>query len=133
MRGYDGSLSPRETIRRHVLDSLDLARFIVDVVEDKKAEDIVLLDLRPDIVIADFFVIANGNSDRQLKALAEHVREGVKERFQKLPFSVEGTSDSGWVLMDYGDVIVHLFLETKRRYYDLEGLWRGAHVLLNIQ
>lgn len=119
--------------RRRVLDSLDLARFIVDVVEDKKAEDIVLLDLRPDVIIADFFVICNGNSDRQLKALAQHVRESVKERYQKLPFSVEGESESGWVLMDYGDVIVHLFLDAKRRYYDLEGLWRGAHVLLNIQ
>lgn len=126
-------VSLRQSIRRHVLDSLDLARFIVDMVEDKKAEDIVLLDLRPDVVIADFFVIANGNSDRQLKALAEHVRESVKERFQKLPIAVEGVSESGWVLMDYGDVIVHLFLEAKRRYYDLEGLWRGAHVLLNIQ
>lgn len=126
-------MSLRQFFRRYVLESLDLARFIVDVVEDKKAEDIILLDLRPDVVIADFFVICNGNSDRQLKALAEHVREGMKERFQRLPYSVEGTSESGWVLMDFGDVIVHLFLEEKRRYYDLEGLWRGAHVLLSIQ
>jgi len=115
------------------LDSLELARYIVDVVEDKKAEDIVLLDLRPDAIIADFFIICNGNSERQLKALADNVGQSVKERFNKLPYSVEGTSDSGWVLMDYGDIVVHIFLEEKRRYYDLEGLWRSAHVLLSIQ
>lgn len=105
----------------------------MDVVEDKKAEAITLLDLRPDAIIADFFIICNGNSDRQLKALADNVREAVKERYAKLPFSVEGAADSGWVLMDYGDVIVHLFLEEKRLFYDLEGLWRSAHVLLSIQ
>lgn len=103
------------------------------MVEDKKAEEIVLLDLRPDIVIADFFVICTGNSDRQIKALAEHVRESVKEQYQKLPASIEGTGESGWVLLDYGDVIVHLFHKDKRRYYDLEGLWRSAQVLLSIQ
>jgi ribosome-associated protein len=103
------------------------------VVEDKKAENIVLLDLRPDIVIADFFVICNGNSDRQLRALVDYVREGIKEQFNRLPFSVEGSADSGWVLMDYGDVVVHLFTEPKRRYYDLEGLWKQANVLVSIQ
>ncbi len=104
------------------------------MVEDKKAENIVLLDLRPDTVIADFFVICNGNSDRQLKALADHVRVGVKEKYNKLPYSVEGDPGSGWVLMDYGDIIVHLFLARERLYYDLEGLWRKeANVLLSIQ
>ncbi|MCB9450712.1 MAG: ribosome silencing factor [Anaerolineaceae bacterium] len=101
--------------------------------DDKKAENIILLDLRPDAIIADYFVICNGNSDRQLKALVDHVRTGVKETYEKLPFSVEGTAESGWVLMDYGNVVVHLFLETKRLYYDLEGLWRGAQVLVSIQ
>jgi ribosome-associated protein len=103
------------------------------VVEDKKAEDIVLLDLRPDAIIADFFIICTGNSERQLRALADNVRENVKEHFGKLPFSVEGAAESGWVLMDYGDVVVHIFQEEKRRYYDLEGLWRSAHVLVSIQ
>jgi len=105
----------------------------VDAVDAKKAENIILLDLRPDAIIADFFVICTGNSDRQIKALAEGVRLAIKEKYNRLPISVEGKGESGWVLMDYGDVIVHLFLEAKRRYYDLEGLWRGAHALLNIQ
>ncbi|MBN8594994.1 MAG: ribosome silencing factor [Anaerolineae bacterium] len=115
------------------LDSLEFAQHIVNVLNDKKATDILLLDLRPDAILADFFVIATGTSDRQLRALADYVREGTKEHYNKLPLSVEGTSDSGWVLMDYGDVIVHLFIEAKREYYDLEGLWREANILLNIE
>lgn len=103
------------------------------MIEDKKAENIILLDIRPKTVIADYFIIANGNSDRQLKALAEYVRDGVKEKFQTLPYSVEGKSESGWILMDYGFVVVHLFLESKRHYYDLEGLWQEANLLLSIQ
>jgi ribosome-associated protein len=105
----------------------------VDIVEDKKAEDIVLLDLRPDAVIADFFVICNGNSDRQLKALIDYVRVGVREKYDISPVTVEGESVSGWVLLDYGDVIVHMFLEEARQFYDLEGFWKQANVLLSIQ
>ena len=119
---------------RFTLDALDFARHIVDVVEERKAEDIVLLDLRPDTVIADFFVVATGNSDRQLRALADYVREDVKEKLKLIPASVEGNPNSGWVLMDYGDVVVHLFSADQREYYDLEGLWSNvASVLLSIQ
>jgi ribosome-associated protein len=116
-----------------MLDSLDLAHDIVDAVESKKAENIVLLDLRPDAIIADFFVICTGNSDRQIKALADGVREAVKEKYSRLPVSVEGKSESGWVLMDYGDVLVHIFGEEEREFYDLEGFWKQANVLLSIQ
>jgi ribosome-associated protein len=84
-------------------------------------------------VIADYFIICTGSSDRQIKALADNVREVIKEKFGKLPFGVEGRSDSGWVLMDYGDVILHIFGERERRYYNLEGIWRGANVLVSIQ
>lgn len=105
----------------------------MDVVEDKKAENIVLLDLGPDTIIADYFVICNGNSDRQLKAIADNVREAVKEKAGRLPFATEGEAASGWVLMDYGDVIVHIFMEEEREYYDLEGFWKHANVLLSIQ
>jgi ribosome-associated protein len=115
------------------LETLDFAREIVNAVEDKKAENILLLDLRPDAVIADYFVICTGNSDRQIKALADNVREVIKEKFGKLPVSVEGRGDSGWVLMDYGDVILHIFGERERRYYNLEGIWRTANVLVSIQ
>lgn len=116
------------------LDSLEFARFIVDVLEDKKAEDIILMDLRPKAIIADFFVICNGNSERQLRALADSVREKCKQVYTQLPHATEGLAESGWVLMDYGSVIVHIFTESKRDYYDLEGLWRAeANILLSIQ
>jgi len=106
----------------------------VDIIEDRKGEEITLLDLRPDAIIADFMIIANGNSDRQLRALTEYVRQGVKDDVGKIPYSVDGTADSGWVLLDYGDVVVHLFQEEERDYYDIEGLWREkSHVLLSIQ
>ena len=120
-------------IRRRFLESIDLARHIVDVLEDKKAENIVLLDLRPDVIIADFFVICTGNSDRQLKALVDHVREAMKEHYSQLPVAVEGTAESGWVLMDYSNIVVHLFQEQTRDYYNLEGLWSEANVLVSIQ
>jgi ribosome-associated protein len=110
----------------------------VNTLEDKKAENIVLLDLRPnglqtDYAIADFFIICTGTSNRQIKALAENVRDALKMRTDKLPFSVEGEADSGWMLMDYGNIIIHIMGEEERRYYDLEGLWRNANVLLSIQ
>ncbi len=119
--------------RRRSLDSLELARKIVDVVDEHKAENIVLLDLRPDTVIADFFIICNGNSDRQLRALVDHVKVDIKEAFERRPFSQEGTPESGWQLLDYGDVVVHFFFEDVRSYYDLEGLWHQANVLVSIQ
>lgn len=119
--------------RRRSLDSFDLARFIVDVVDEHKAEDIVLLDLRPDTVIADFFVICTGNSDRQIRALVEHVKTAIREEYDRKAYSTEGTPESGWQLLDYGDVVVHIFLEEVREYYDLEGLWHQANVLVSIQ
>lgn len=94
----------------------------------------MLLDLRPDVVIADFFVICNGTGDRQLKALTDHVREKVKEKYGLLPHAVEGTPDSGWMLMDYGHIVLHVFVEERRTYYNLEGLWRtDGKVVLTIQ
>ncbi len=123
---------------------MTIARAIVDALEDKKAENILLLDLRPtgllgqkaehgDYTITDYFVIATGNSDRQIRALAEHVREAIKILYEKGPSSVEGEANSGWVLMDYGDIIVHIMSEEQRDFYDLEGLYRQANVLLSIQ
>ena len=92
-----------------------------------------MLDLRPDTVIADFFVVCTGTSDRQLQALVDYVREKVKGDFDRKPFSSEGTAESGWLLLDYGDVVVHLFMREVRRYYNLEGLWNEANVMVRIQ
>ena len=84
--------------------------------------------------MADFFVLCNATNDRQLKALAENVREEVKEKYGIVPYSTEGTAESGWILMDYADVVVHLFLASERDYYALEELWtQEGNVLLSIQ
>lgn len=93
-----------------------------------------MLDLRPDQVIADFFVIATGNSDRQLRALADHVKVELRDKHGVQPHAVEGIAQSGWVLMDFSTVIVHLFQEERRQYYDLEGLWRTeGQIILSIK
>ncbi|MFN8379311.1 MAG: ribosome silencing factor [Anaerolineae bacterium] len=116
----------------------------MDALEDKKAENILLLDLKPTgltgqkaeqgtYTITDYFVIATGNSNRQIRALADHVDEAIKILYEKNPSAVDGEADSGWVLMDYGDIIVHIMSEDMRAYYDLEGLYRQATTLLHIQ
>ncbi|MCS6872255.1 MAG: ribosome silencing factor, partial [Anaerolineae bacterium] len=81
----------------------------------------------------DFFVIASASSDRQLNAIAEHIRDELKQNQHTAPLRIEGRGENGWILMDYGEVIVHLFLPSSRAYYDLEGLWREGNVLLRMQ
>lgn len=116
------------------MPTLELAHHIVDLAEDHKAEDILLLDLRPDNIIADFFIICTGDNDRHLRALTETVRKDVKSQYEKIPFTNEGTAENGWVVMDYGDVVVHFFSREKRDYYALEELWDAAsRVMLRIQ
>ncbi len=116
------------------MQSLELAHCIVDLVEERKAEDILLLDLRPDQIIADFFIICTGDNERHLRALTETVRLEVKQQYQKLPFTNEGKAENGWVVMDYGDVVAHFFSPDKRDYYALEELWDAASkVMLRIQ
>jgi ribosome-associated protein len=103
----------------------------VDAAADKKASDIVLLDLRKVALIADYFVLCNGNSERQLHAIADGVVERIKE-MGKRPLAVEGETQSGWVLVDFGAVVVHIFSEELRRYYDLEELWKEAPVVVHM-
>ncbi len=105
---------------------------MVDVLEDRKGEDIVLLDIRDVTVFADYFVICTGTSNRMLNALADSVEEQAKEKFG-LRGRIEGSPDYGWVLVDFGDVIVHLFSPDQRDYYRLEELWGKGKVLLHLQ
>lgn len=130
---YNCSMFNTQPRKELHLEPLTLAREIVNAVEDKKAENILLLDLRPDSIIADFFIICTANSERQIRALADNVREVIKEKFGKLPTNVEGENTSGWVLMDYGDVVAHIMSDEMRRYYDLETLWSTATPLVRIQ
>lgn len=110
-----------------------MARLAVAAAADKKGDNIVLLDLRDLSPVADYFVIATGNVDRQLEAIADNVVEVLKRSQRVSPRRVEGTGQSGWVLIDYGDVVVHLFTPTLRAFYNLESLWSAATVLLRMQ
>ncbi len=82
---------------------------------------------------ADFFVFCSGNSDRQLDALQESILESAKKNYRAIPWSKEGSGDAEWLLLDYSDVIVHLFSPAKRSFYNLEELWKEGKVLLHIQ
>jgi len=104
----------------------------VDIAEEKKSSNITLLDIRNVSVIADYFVICSGNSERQVKAIAR----GIEDELDKQDVGVrhrEGLDQGRWVLLDYGDVIVHIFTTAERDYYRLEKLWSEAQTVLVIQ
>ena len=111
---------------------LDVARRIVELAEDNKAADIVLLDLSGLTTLADAFVICSGGSERQLDAIADGVIEGM--RAEKIrPIGREGTASSHWVLVDFGSVVVHVFTPPERDYYSLEKHWSEARTVLRVQ
>ena len=97
----------------------------------KLGEDVLLLDIRPVSVIADYFVICSSASERQIQAISEEILAKLREVGVD-PLHAEGTAASGWVLMDYGVVIVHIFLPQVRRYYNLEQLWKDARTVVRI-
>ena len=107
----------------------EMARDVADYAADRKALDIVQLDLRGIIGYTDYFVICTGRSDRQTKAIHDAIHKGMKDDHGILPRRVEGLSQSHWILMDYLDVVVHLFTPEMREYYRLEQLWGEAPVL----
>ena len=111
---------------------LDLARRIVELAEDKKAADIVLLDLGELTTLADAFVICSGGSERQISAIADGIAEALRDEGVK-PIGREGTAESHWVLLDYGAVIVHVFTPPERDYYELERHWAAARTVLRVQ
>jgi ribosome-associated protein len=114
------------------LNTLELAHTIVEALEDKKAENIILMDLQKVAMFTSYFVICTGTSDRMLDALADGAIEKVHDKYD-LKSKPEGHSASGWVLVDYGSVIVHCFAPESRDYYKLEELWHEGKVLLHIQ
>jgi len=92
---------------------------------EKKARDPVLLELKGISSITDYFLLCTGKSDRQVQAIAQAIEEELKKNGIR-PLGQEGTAQGKWILMDYGDVVVHIFLEPIRKFYDLEGLWIEA-------
>jgi ribosome-associated protein len=102
---------------------------IVNGLLEKKGKNIVTLDLREiDNAVTDFYVVCSGDSNTQVNALAGGVEEEVKKALKDRPWHVEGTSNGEWVLMDYVNVVVHIFLRGQREHYNIEGLWADAIV-----
>jgi ribosome-associated protein len=123
-------LSLRE--RGALLTPLEVARKIVDAAEDKKAADIVLLDVSELTSMADYFVICSGGSERQLGAIGDGIAEKLREEGVR-PIGREGGSNSHWTLVDFGSVIVHIFAPPERDYYQLERHWAKAKTVLRVQ
>ena len=103
-----------------------LAEEVAALAADRKAADIVELDLRGIIGYADYFVVCSGNTERQTKAIHDAIYEGMKREHGVVPRRVEGMPEARWILMDYLDVVVHVFTPELRRYYRLEQLWGEA-------
>ena len=113
------------------MDSMSLSPAIkpfVNAVLNRKAIQVVILDVRKLTSVADAFIICSGRSNRQVTAIADSVQRDLKKKGKK-PLNVEGKKEGHWVLMDYGDVIIHIFYESLRKFYDLEGLWIDARRL----
>lgn len=106
-------------------DSIDLARAIAFTAMDKKAEDLIILDVRGLAGFTDFFVIMSGRSTRHVQSLAETVDKEVSSKRLSVS-NTEGMTEGQWVLLDYNDVVVHIFHDESRKFYDLEGLWHDA-------
>lgn len=115
-----------------MLNGEKIARKIVEVASDKLAEDIVLLDVRELCSFADYFVICSGESQRQTSAIADEIDKALHKKGPKL-LHKEGNVESGWLLMDYGDIIVHIFGAEERKFYKLDKLWEKAKPLVRIE
>jgi len=107
-------------------DPQDLCRLVVDALDDAKARDVEVFDLRERNTFADFMIVASGTSNRQNKAMADRIVMRLKERGQPAPLGVEGQEQGEWVLVDLTDIVVHLMLPQTRAFYNLEKLWHEA-------
>ncbi|HJW82997.1 MAG TPA: ribosome silencing factor [Anaerolineae bacterium] len=114
------------------LETLDLAHAIVDAIAEKQGENVVLMDIHALTPLADYFIICSARSDRQVKAIIDGLHEHTKRRLGASPRRVEGQPASGWVLVDYGDIVVHVFTPHTRAFYSLESLWKDAPVVLRM-
>ena len=110
-------------------DSDTLADLVVRGMQDKKAADIVVLNLKElKNAVADYFIICSANSDTQLEAIARSVEEEIEKVTGESPWQTEGRTNREWVLLDYVDVVVHVFLRDRRKFYALEELWGDANI-----
>ena len=108
------------------MQAKDFALQAVDSALDKKAFNLKLLEVKELSSLTDYLLLASGRSDRQVQAIAENIKLEFKKQHQELPLAIEGMAQGRWVLLDYGSVMIHVFQEQVREFYDLEGLWSEA-------
>ena len=113
------------------LESNELAHAIVEAIANKKAANILMLDMQKVTLLADYFILCDGASTRQINAIGDGLLEELKKAGPQAAV-VEGTPESGWVLVDFGSVIVHIFSPEKRAYYQLEELWKEAPIVVRM-
>lgn len=107
------------------MNSKELAKIAYKALDDKKGVNIKVIDISEISIIADYFIIAGGNNENQVKAMADNVEEGLHKAGIN-PNNIEGYTAANWILMDFGDIIVHVFNEDDRLFYDLERIWRDG-------
>jgi len=119
-------MTVHELSREHALGSQELANEIARLAAEKKASEIVEIDLRGLVSYTDYLIICTGNTERQTKAIHDAIDEGLSREYAMNPRRVEGLPSARWILMDYLDVVVHIFTPAMREYYRLEALWGEA-------
>jgi ribosome-associated protein len=122
--GYTGRVRTRGA--EQTLNSLEQARRIAALAQEKLAEDVVILDMRPECSFTDYFVIATGRNSRQTAAIWDEVHAGLKHEARLLPQNVDGTREGAWIVADYLDVVLHVFTPEARAFYRLEDLWNDV-------
>jgi ribosome-associated protein len=113
------------------LEANELAHAVVEIAASKKADNILMLDMREVTLLADYYILCDGTSSRQIDAITGELMEKLKKEGTR-PASAEGTPESGWVLVDFGSVIAHIFSPEQRTYYQLEELWQDAPIVVRM-
>lgn len=116
---------PNEKEEATILEPQEAVKLAVRAAEEKKADDLVILDLREVASFTEFFLICNGSNAKQVQAISDSIEDGLR-KLGKRPMHIEGYTSAEWILLDYGDFLVHVFSASARRFYDLERLWRDA-------
>ncbi|MBK5100384.1 MAG: ribosome silencing factor [Desulfobacteraceae bacterium] len=107
------------------MQTIDKAKLCLRIIKERKAIDPILFEVGELTSITDYFLVASGNSSRQVQAIMRHLQRRMREKGFKV-YGIEGEREGHWVLMDYGDVVIHIFYQPSREFYDLEGLWIEA-------
>lgn len=122
----------RQLAEGQTVEAADLARRLAQAASDARASDVVVLDIHELTIVADLFVICTGDNERLLRAIARDVVEAA-DKVGVDPRRTEGTAEAGWILIDFADVVVHIFGPAEREFYRLEEIWSEAQTLLVIQ